>query len=94
MRYGRRVNMLMKALQVQILYLQYNKLGFPSETIFRRFVFPQFYISRSTFYNYLSLNARGELRMRAPEIDVDKMIQKFKRQQFEDWNTYLNQEPA
>jgi hypothetical protein len=61
MAYNRR-NILIRILHVQNIYQQYHDIGLTNETIFSKHILPVFFISRQTFYNYLNINAKKELR--------------------------------
>ncbi len=55
-------NQLKKIIHVQEIYLEHSRRGVSGEYIFHKYIQPQFYISRATFYNYLSRNAKRELK--------------------------------
>lgn len=61
MAYSRR-NYLLKVKEVQCIYLEHQKNGATNEWIYLKVIYPRFLISRSTFYKYLGVNARKELK--------------------------------
>lgn len=61
MAYNRK-NILKRMIDVQEIYLKYQKLGLDATQIFERHVRHQYRVSRQTFYNYLGTNAKKELK--------------------------------
>jgi hypothetical protein len=61
MAYSRK-NHLKKVLKVQEIYLEYTRKGCTNEYIFETLIRPHFFISRSTFYEYLAIPAAKELK--------------------------------
>jgi len=61
MGYNRR-NLLIKMLDVQNIYMEHSSRGATGKWIFNELIYPQFRISRATFYNYLGTNAKKELK--------------------------------
>lgn len=55
-------NLLQKIIDIQNIYLEYNRQGVTGEFIFTKYIEPVYHISRSTFYNYLGRNAKKELK--------------------------------
>jgi hypothetical protein len=55
-------NLLLRALAVQELYKEYQANGATNEWIYQNVVMHRFYISRATFYRYLSIPAARELK--------------------------------
>lgn len=49
-------NFLKKVYEVNIIADKYIKEGVPNETIYWRYIYPQFHISRTTFYAYLKVD--------------------------------------
>lgn len=64
MSYSRK-NHLQKVLRVQEIYLKYSRQGCTNEYIYDELIAPYFFISRSTFYEYLSTPAAKELKQLA-----------------------------
>ena len=61
MGYNRR-NLLLKIIAVQNITLEQKKKGATQEWIFQNIVSPRFFISRRTFYNWLAINAKKEIK--------------------------------
>lgn len=61
MSYNRR-NYLRIVAEVQAEAIRARESGLPYSRLFRDVISPRYYISRSTFYNYLGVNVRKELR--------------------------------
>lgn len=61
MAYSRK-NHLRKVIRVQEIYLRYSDQGCTNEYIFNKLIRPNFFISRSTFYEYLATPASKELK--------------------------------
>ncbi len=57
-----RENFLKGVLIVQDIYLQHSDSGLNNREIFKRYVNPNYPMSERTFYEYLALNARKELK--------------------------------
>ena len=68
--YNRR-NFLLKVKKVNEIYLEHSKRGVFVEYIFRNYIKNQFFISRTTFYEYLSIPYLKELE----ELDVKESRQ-------------------
>jgi len=66
MAYNRK-NFLIKVINIQQIQIDYNKKGVTNEFIFDNIIQPRYFISRTTFYNYLTINARKELT----ELGID-----------------------
>lgn len=71
MAYNRRKHLL-KVLRVQEIYSEYSRKGCTNEFIFANLIEPHFYISRTTFYEYLRTPASRDLRSLDP---VNKAVQ-------------------
>lgn len=57
-----RINLLKKIIDIQTIVLeQTSKHGSTQEWIYSQLIAPTYRISRATFYNYLSVNAKKEL---------------------------------
>lgn len=57
-----KVNHLKKIVEIQNITMEYKKKGIYQEWIYINVIAPKFYISRATYYNYLAINAKGELK--------------------------------
>ncbi len=55
-------NRLQRIIDIQNIYLRYSQEGVTGEYIFTKYIQPIYRISRATFYNYLALNAKKELK--------------------------------
>jgi len=53
---------LRRALEVQRIYLLHKEDGIPNTYIYRKYIYPVFFISERTFYRYLRRNVKRELR--------------------------------
>lgn len=69
-----KTNLLIKALDVQTIYMEHSKRGATAKWIYTELVFPKYKISRATFYNYLATNAKLELKI----INEQKSSKKIK----------------
>lgn len=61
-------NMLLRVQAVQELYKEHQANGATNEWIFNNVVYPRFFISRTTFYKYLSIPATRELKRLENEL--------------------------
>ncbi len=61
MAYNRK-NILKRIVDIQNIVLDHTSKGVSQEWIFTNMVAPSYHISRSTFYSYLSVNAKLELK--------------------------------
>jgi hypothetical protein len=57
-----RENFLKGVLIVQDIYLQHSDSGLNNREIFKRYVNPSYPMTERTFYEYLAINARKELK--------------------------------
>ncbi|MFZ4547544.1 MAG: hypothetical protein ACOYN4_08920 [Bacteroidales bacterium] len=57
-----RKNLLLTILEVQALVLEYQGKGKTQQWIHKNIIHPKYFISISTYYNYLKINARKELK--------------------------------
>lgn len=64
---------LYRIIRIQELFLLLRNKGLSGEMIYRLHIENQFGISRRTFYNYLALNARRELKEIEPEFDFTQL---------------------
>lgn len=72
MAYNRK-NFLLKVLAVQEIYQQYKEDGVTAKAIYEKYIKDQYHISKSTFDNYLSINAKLELKhLDNEDADNDK----------------------
>jgi hypothetical protein len=60
-----KLNHLKKIIDIQNIYLEHNAKGVSGEFIYKRMINPVYKVSRATFYKYLAINAKKELK----EID-------------------------
>ena len=51
-----------RAMQVQEIYLEHTNKGVSNRYIYRKYIYPVYYISERTFYRYLARNAKKEIR--------------------------------
>lgn len=61
MGYNRR-NILKRIIEIQNVTIEHTKRGVSQKWVYENIVFPRFYISSATYYNYLAVNAKAELR--------------------------------
>lgn len=71
-------NHLEKIIEIQDIALSKNNLGIPFTVIYRDHIKDQYYISYSTFNNYLSRNAKKELE-KLEDMDADHNTEIFKQ---------------
>lgn len=57
-----KVNYWERVRQIQAITLEYQRKGYFNEWIYKELIQPKYLISRSTFYNYLSVNIFLEKR--------------------------------
>jgi len=63
MKYGiQQGKFLMRVKRVNEIYIKQREKGYSNEFIFKEYIRDQFYISRSTFYNYLAVPYQAELK--------------------------------
>lgn len=55
-------NLLRRMVEIQNLTLQYAKKGATQQWIYTNVIYPRFYISKTVYYRYLSVNAKLELK--------------------------------
>jgi len=55
-------NYVIRVLTIQEITIYFTKKGVTKVWIFKNIIYPRFLISLSTYNNYLSVNARSELR--------------------------------
>ncbi len=65
-----KTNYLKKVLLIQEIYKTNSNRGIPNSVIWSAYVYPIFMISERTFYNYLGINARSELRQLNVNIEA------------------------
>jgi hypothetical protein len=61
MAYNRR-NILLRIIQIQEFTLEQTTRGVTQEFVYNNHVFPTYRISRRTFYSYLAINAKAEIK--------------------------------
>lgn len=54
-------NFYLKVEAMQQEYLSHSNSGRTEIYIYRKYIYPKFFISRATFYNWLAINPRREL---------------------------------
>lgn len=75
MGYNRR-NILKRIIEVQNITLKHTKRGVSQKWVYENIIFPRFYLSPATYYNYLSTNAKAELR-KLEEADATQLKLEF-----------------
>lgn len=65
-----RINLLRKILIIQQIYTTHNKQGVSNEFIFTHYIEPNYFISKASFYRYLAVNAKKELKKLEQEVAV------------------------
>ena len=61
MAYNKR-NLYRKIVEIQDLTLEHTKKGCTQIWVYENVIKPKYFISQGTYYNYLSPNAKGELK--------------------------------
>lgn len=61
MGYNRR-NILRRIVEIQNITLEHTRRGVSQKWVYENIIFPRFYLSPATYYNYLGINARAELK--------------------------------
>ena len=56
-------NFYLKVLEIQETHKQHSQKGATNVWIYRNLIAPNYFISLKTYYNYLGINARRELRL-------------------------------
>lgn len=54
---------LLRVLRVQDLYMKYRQEGVPDTYTFRTYIYPTYPMTMQTFYNYMALNAKREIKL-------------------------------
>lgn len=57
-----RVNLLRRMVEIQDITLEHQRRGVSNDWIHKNVIQPKYLISRSTYYQYLAINARKELK--------------------------------
>jgi hypothetical protein len=57
-----RKNKLTLIISIQETTLEHTKKGVTQEWVYKNLIYPRFFISRRTYYEYLGYNAKQELR--------------------------------
>ncbi len=55
-------NLLRRIIDIQDATLEHTRKGVTQEWVYTNIIFPQYRISRRTFYSYLGTNAKSELK--------------------------------
>lgn len=58
-----RYNFLIRVKEVNEIYIKYSSKGVNAEYIFKTYIYPAYKISRTTFWNYLSIPYEKELKI-------------------------------
>lgn len=61
MAYNRK-NMLARIIDIQNITIEHTSRGATQQWVYQNIIFPKYLISIGTYYNYLSRNAKGELK--------------------------------
>lgn len=75
MGYNRR-NILKRIIEVQNITLEHTKRGVSQKWVYENIIFPCFYLSPATYYNYLAMNAKAELK-KMEEADAAQLKLEF-----------------
>lgn len=75
MGYNRR-NILRRIIEIQNITLEHTKRGVSQKWVYEKIIFPRFYLSPATYYNYLDTNARAELK-KLDEADAKQLKLEF-----------------
>lgn len=59
----RSVNRLRKILAIQTEYLKHKQEGISTRYVFNHYIRDKFYITERTFWRYLAINAKRELKL-------------------------------
>lgn len=73
MAYNRR-NILKRIVEIQNLTLEHTSRGVTQVWVFEHIIQPRFVISIRTYYNFLSINAKTELKEYEKEMSKQKTI--------------------
>lgn len=65
-------NALLRAWAVQVLYQKHKQEGMPDSFIWRTYIYPVHLIGLDTFYRYLQINVRRE--MKEAGLDPDALL--------------------
>lgn len=63
-------NKLERIIAIQNLTLEHTQRGATQEWIYHNLVYPVYFISKRTYYTYLSTNARRELRQQHEQLEL------------------------
>lgn len=68
-------NQLLKIIKIQEIDIFFTKKGFTREFIHSELIYPNFFISRSTYYEYLRVNAKAKLTKKGIDwkLELDKI---------------------
>ncbi len=55
-------NTLLKIARIQQIDMALTTKGLSRQTVYKRIIYPSFFIAKRTYYNYLDVNAKKELR--------------------------------
>lgn len=55
-------NLLLKMVEIQNITLEHTKRGVKQEWVYTNVIWPQYRVSRGTYYRYLAYPAKAELR--------------------------------
>jgi hypothetical protein len=69
-----RKNLLIRILKVQNTYCYWQGVGLSNEAIYRTHILPVYMICRKTFYSYLTVPARKQLKEMEPDINLEDYV--------------------
>lgn len=58
----KKLNYYKRVLNIQEIYLSYSDKGISNQWIYLNVIYPTYRIGRSTFYEYLTENAKGKIK--------------------------------
>lgn len=61
MGYNRR-NILKRIIEIQDITMEHTGRGVTQKWVYEHVIYPRFFISPATYYNYLAINAKAELK--------------------------------
>jgi hypothetical protein len=56
------INLLRRIIEIQDITLEHKARGATQEWIYKNIIYPRYFISRPTYYRYLSINAKKMLK--------------------------------
>lgn len=70
MAYNRK-NILNRIVEIQNITIEHTCRGVTQQWVYQHVIFPKYFISIGTYYNYLACNAKGELK----RLETDSLPQ-------------------